>query len=146
MLFYLLSELLQLFSDLRYITPYLPYVLPAVIFIILGAWAKIIILYFLVLIYDMTESPVVKQIWYVYSVLPSLLYFGSHLLGTVNNYTFCLSSFWPIWFFCYELACCCTWFRSCLSLNNYLKIPPRDLPCGWRVTSGSVCGTVWAST
>lgn len=69
-LIYLLSELLCLFVGLCYMIPYLQYVFPLIMLIILGAWAKIIILlYFVILVYDMIETPLVKLIWYVYSAL-----------------------------------------------------------------------------
>lgn len=59
----------------------------------LWGWAKVIILlYFVILVYDMIEFLVVKLSWYVYSALLSPLYFGSNLLETVNNYTFYLFS------------------------------------------------------
>lgn len=40
----------------------------------------------------MIKLLVVTLIGYLYSVFPSTLYFRSHLLGTINNYTFYLSS------------------------------------------------------
>lgn len=62
------------------------YVLPVVMFI-RGVWAQVIVLYAVVLCYDMMESLVMRLIWCVHSVLCPLS-LGSHLLGTINNYVF----------------------------------------------------------
>lgn len=72
-------------SGLRYVL-YLQYVFPVVQFMVRGAWVKVIIvLYFIVLAYDMM---VVKLTWSVYSALPSSLHFGRPLTGTIDNCTF----------------------------------------------------------
>lgn len=39
-------------------------------------------------------------------------------------------SFKAAWLYCYVSRTC---FCFCLRLNNYLRIPPRDLPQGWMV-------------
>lgn len=80
---YLLSQLLHFVSGLCsviLVIPYLQYVFPGVIFVVLGTWAKTIIVgYFLVLAYDITTSLVGTPIWCMYSVLQAPLYFGWHL-------------------------------------------------------------------
>ena len=87
MLIYLLLELLCLFSELCYITPYLLCMFPVVLFIISGGWIKVIIfMYCVTVAYDMIKLLVVRLIWYLYSALLSSLYFGNHPLETINNY------------------------------------------------------------
>lgn len=77
---YLLLQLLHFVSGFCSVIPYLQYVFPGLMFIVLGAWAKTIIVgYFLVLAYDMTTSLVGTPIWCMYSVLQAPLYFGKHL-------------------------------------------------------------------
>ena len=93
MLIYLLSELLRLFSELCYVTPYLLYMFFLVLFITPGVWIKVIILmYCVTLAYDRIKLLVVRLIWYLYSALPSSPYFGNHLSKTINNYTLYLFS------------------------------------------------------
>lgn len=93
MLVYLLSGLLCLLSGLCDATPHLLYVFPVVLSVTFGAWAKVIILlYFVILVYGMIELLVVKLSWYAYSALSSPLYFVSNLLETINNNTFYLFS------------------------------------------------------
>lgn len=58
------------------------------LFVISGGWFKVIILlYHVTLSYDKIKLPVVRVIWCLYSALLSSLYFGKHLLETINNYT-----------------------------------------------------------
>ena len=93
MLMYLLSKLVHLFLKVRYVIPYLQYLLPVVLFITRGNWARVImLLYFVTLAYDTIELLVVELIWYLYSALPSPPYFGSRLSETINNYTLYLFS------------------------------------------------------
>ena len=93
MLMYLLSKLVHLFLKVRYGIPYLQYLLPVVLFITRGNWARVImLLYFVTLAYDTIELLVVELIWYLYSALPSPPYFGSRLSETINNYTLYLFS------------------------------------------------------
>ena len=93
MLMYLLSKLVRLFLKVRYGIPYLQYMLPVVLFITRGNWARVIMLfYFVTLACDTRELLVVKLIWYLYSALPSSPYFGIHLSETINNYTLYLFS------------------------------------------------------
>ena len=93
MLIYLPSELLCLFSGLRYPTPHLLYMFPVVLFITSGGWVKVIgLLYFVALAYAMIELLIMKLIWYLYSALPLSLCFGSCLSENISNYTFYLFS------------------------------------------------------
>ena len=63
MLIYLLSKLVRLFLKVRYVIPYLQYMLPVVLFISCGNWAGVImLLYFVTLAYDTIEFVVVKLI------------------------------------------------------------------------------------
>ena len=89
----LLSKLVLWFLKLRYVMPYLQYMLPVVLFIICGNRARVItLLLFVTLVYDMIEVQAVKLIGYLYSALLSPLYFGSCLWETINNCTFYLFS------------------------------------------------------
>lgn len=92
-LIYLLSELLCSLSGLCSVAPRLQSVFPGVVLITLGAWAKVLFLgYIVAMSSDPTELLLVTLTWYLPSALPSPLYFGSHLLGTCNNYTLGLFS------------------------------------------------------
>ena len=89
----LLSKLVLWFLKLRYVMPYLQYMLPVVLFIICGNRARVItLLLFVTLVYDMIEVQAVKLIGCLYSALLSPLYFGSCLWETINNCTFYLFS------------------------------------------------------
>ena len=78
---------------LRYVMPYLQYMLPVVLFIICGNRARVItLLLFVTLVYDMIEVQAMKLIGCLYSALLSPLYFGSCLWETINNCTFYLFS------------------------------------------------------
>lgn len=105
------------------------YELPAVMFI-RGTWATVVILlYFVELGYDMVKSGVTRLIWYAHSVLPSLLSLGSHLVGTMNNYTFGLFSsnrngFLQLPSFPHHFSC----GKSCPgSSSNLFRVPAPHL-------------------
>lgn len=85
MLIYLLLQLSHLFSELCCETRYLQYVFPAVKFIILEAWTKVIILLHIVILAYKIEPLVMKLTGYVSSALLPYLYFRSHLLGIINS-------------------------------------------------------------
>lgn len=140
MLIYLLSKLC-LFLELCYVTSYLLYLSPVMLFITSRRWVKfIVLLYFVILVYDMIKLLVMRLIWYLYPALPSCPYLGSHLSETINNYTFSrrpnlsgrhLPSLSPSRTFKPARSYCCVfwmWFRSCLGLYNYLRLPLRDHP------------------
>lgn len=111
---------------------------------------------------DRMELLVVELIWWLYSLFPSPPDFGSHLLGIINSYTFYLfpsetqsfilpfssrlptrapeNSEYPwdvqtIMFPWLELLNAFSW-------NNCFRIPRRDLPQGWIIPSGRMCGMV----
>ena len=89
----LFSKLVLWFLKLRYVMPYLQYMLPVVLFIICGNRARVItLLLFVTLVYDMIEVQAMKLIGCLYSALLSPLYFGSCLWETINNCTFYLFS------------------------------------------------------
>lgn len=70
--------------------PRLRSVLPAVLLMAGGNRAGVaLLLYFVTPAYDRVELlVVVKLVWYLYSVLPSPSYFGSHPSATISNYSF----------------------------------------------------------
>lgn len=69
--------------------PRLRSVLPAVLLMAGGNRAGVTLLYFVTPAYDRVELlVVVKLVWYLYSVLPSPSYFGSHPSATISNYSF----------------------------------------------------------
>lgn len=81
-----LSKLLHLFPELCYM-------FPLALFIISGSWVWYYsILHNTGLWYGMIKLLAMRSIWYLYSALPSSLYFKSHLLDTINNCTFYLFS------------------------------------------------------
>lgn len=99
MVIHLLSQLCFSpgFCTVIAVVSYLQYMFPVVIFIVLGAWTKIMIeRYFVVLAYDMLVFLVSKPVWGMYSILQTPRYFGTHLLnnllGMINNRTYGLFS------------------------------------------------------
>jgi len=68
--------------------PYLQYVFNAVLFIIAGKKIRmIILLYCMILTYDMITSMCMKLGLYLHTALRSFLYVGSYVLEFVNNQT-----------------------------------------------------------
>ena len=91
MLASLLSSLLPMIPGLNCLV-YLQYVFPFVLFVYIGTWAEVIIvLYYIVLVYNMMDSLLMKLIWSVYSVLSPLCVWWP-LRGDANNCTLALFS------------------------------------------------------
>ena len=88
MLIHLLSELSHLVSEFQHVIPYLQPVFAILVFIGLGAWAKVIVsLYFMVMTCNTIELLIMKLVWNVFSAWSSPLYFGRHIMGILSNYT-----------------------------------------------------------
>jgi len=85
--------LFYLFTWLCYVNSYLEYIFPVVLFITSGRWIGIIILlYCVILSYDMITLLVMRLLWYLYLALLSFLYLWCHLLDSIDNHTLYLFS------------------------------------------------------
>lgn len=112
---------------------------------------------------------------YLCSVLPSPLYFGRIYYKLLISVPFPFPSWRPSLWWRYLLSsspfppgylqqllrilnifgmlkpaclyCCVSWVgsRSCVRINNCLRIPPSGLPWSQIAIDGRVCGIVWAS-
>ena len=93
MLIYWLSKLLLLISQLQHVIPYLEPVFAVLVLIGWGAWAKVLVsLYFMVMTCNTIDSLIMKLIWLAFPVWSSLLYFGRYIMEVLTNYT---SLFFP---------------------------------------------------
>ena len=86
-----LSDLLRLISEFQHVVPYLQPLFAVLAFIGWGAWAKVLVsLYFMVMTCNTIDSLIMKLVWFVLPAWPSPLYIGRYIMKYFSN---CISFF-----------------------------------------------------